>query len=75
MYSEIKLRWFCPTFNIGVTDDRKVYYLPEGKITPLKPHYHQGQTKYYLNKKRISQRQINADSRKTDKVIREDCPF
>lgn len=75
MYFEVKSKWVSETLKIIVTEDQQVFSVASGRPVKLKPHYHQGQIKYFVGKKRISQRQINNSCVKHEEIIQEYCPF
>ncbi|GAA4755982.1 hypothetical protein [Flavisolibacter ginsenosidimutans] len=72
IYTEIRLRWFHPGFNIGLADLKSAWLLT-GEPLQLIATVHRGSLVYRIPKTRrlVSYRQLKKGLVKTDRIIRQ----
>jgi Sec7-like guanine-nucleotide exchange factor len=77
MIAEIKCLWWSDTVQIGITGDRKVYCLVDGKPIELKSEFHMNRPHYRIPKtsKRYSDLMLNKMCKRKDKIVQHYIPF
>jgi len=75
--TEIKCLWWSELHQIGITNDKKVYQLIDGKPIELRKEFHMNRPHYRIPKtsKRYSDITLNKICKKKEKILQIEMPF